>query len=315
MSLDHLLLWLSAKGSGSWSQFRAAVEELHIQRQETVLDDPDVNYGHLVGADSDLPVYQEVCIALQQLGHVEFRVGEVEHGWRVVPPAVAFLPGASAQGLLCGARSPALLERLRQAPDVEVLFSQVEGMPQRILLRGASQYTIAARARMLGFHIQQAAPIALLSVIPGVRDATTWRGEPMPETPGWNIHRFSVPDLQWVSVSQDESKRANIGLFRFVMKHQRFYYLRWHNRSYRVPVQVGKYAAMRRHHGGLIYEGSRCALSVPAICRPPLLIERALVLCSGLLPRFDSLSGRVEYVEVPRDVARLAAQLLCQKVR
>jgi hypothetical protein len=45
------------------------------------------------------------------------------------------------------------------------------------------------------------------------------------------------------------------------------------------------------------------------------LIERALVLCSGLLPHYDQSSGWIEYTGVPRDVARLAAQLLCQEVQ
>jgi len=30
MSADKLLLWISARSSGSWPQFRAAVEELHV---------------------------------------------------------------------------------------------------------------------------------------------------------------------------------------------------------------------------------------------------------------------------------------------
>ncbi len=309
MSLDHLLLWLSAKGAGSWSQFRAAVEELHVQRQASPPDDPDASDR----SGSDLPVYHEVRLALQRLGHVEFRAGEAEHAWRVVPPSVAFLPGASATGLLCGARSAALLERLHDVADVEVL--PVEGMPQRVVLRGVSQDALAAGARALGLHIQEAAPIAILCAIPGVRDPATWLAAPMPQTPGWTVHRFSPSHLQWTSVPQDEAAHAGTGLFRFVMKHQRFYYLRWRSRSYKVPVQVGKYAVMRKRHGALSYEPARGILSVPAICRPPLLVERALVLCSGVLPRFDPLSRRVEYAEVPRDVARLAAQLLCQEVR
>ena len=99
------------------------------------------------------------------------------------------------------------------------------------------------------------------------------------------------------------------------MKYQRFYYLRWRGRNYKVPVQVGKYAVMGTRGAGLSYDAARGILSVPAICRPPLLVERALVLCSGVLPHFDPSSGRVAYAEVPPDVARLAAQLLCQEMR
>ena len=308
MSLDHLLLWLSAKGAGSWPQFRAAVEELHVQRQSSPSDNSG---GDRSG--SDLPVYHEVRFALQRLGHVEFRVGDAGHAWRVVPPSVAFMPAASARGLLCGARSVALLERLHAVADVEV--SPVDGMPQRVVLRDDSEAAVAARARALGLHVQESAPVAILCAVPAVRDAATWSATEMPETPGWTVHRFSPSSLQWTAMPQDEVARGGTGLFRFVMKHQRFYYLRWRGRSYKVPVQVGKYAVMGKRHAALSYESDHGVLSVPAICRPPLLIERALVLCSGVLPRFDPTSARVEYAEVPRDVARLAAQLVCQEVR
>jgi hypothetical protein len=31
LSLNDLLTWMSARGRGSWSQFRAAVEEFHLE--------------------------------------------------------------------------------------------------------------------------------------------------------------------------------------------------------------------------------------------------------------------------------------------
>jgi hypothetical protein len=99
------------------------------------------------------------------------------------------------------------------------------------------------------------------------------------------------------------------------MKHQRFYYLRWRGDTYGLPVQVGKYAIMRRRRGTLAYDSERRTLSVPAIFRPPLLVERALVLCSGVLPGFDPVNHRLQYPDVRNDVALLAAQLLHQELR
>ena len=314
MSLDHLLLWLSAKGEGSWSQFRAAVEELHVQQEDESVD-PDDEGDRSMRTASDLPIYQLVRFALQRLGHVEFFSHEIDNGWRVVPPAVAFLPGSNGEGLLCGARSPALLEDLRGAGDVEVIGSEAPGMPQRLMLRGPSREVVAARARPLGFHMQTNAPNAILSAVPGARDHTTWHRTPIPETPGWTIHRFSSSRLSWAEVAKADATKARTGLFRFIMKHQRFYYLRWQGRSYQVPVQVGKYAVMRQRRGILVYDSGTRVLSVPAVCRPPLLIERALVLCSGFLPRFDPSPGHVEYAHVPPDIARLSAELLQQEVR
>ena len=308
MSLDHLLLWLSARGAGSWSQFRAAVEELHVQRQSNSEDDAEAERP-----GSDLPVYHEVRFTLQRLAHVEFRPGDAGHAWRVVPPSLAFMPGRGACGLLCGARSVALLQRLGETADLDV--TDVGGMPQRVLVRGESVADLAARARALGLHIQESAPVAILCAVPGVREAVVWATAEVPATPGWTVHRFSPLELRWTAIQQDEVGRGAAGLFRFVLKHQRFYYLCWRGRTYQVPVQVGKYAVMGRRQAALSYNVNTKILSVPAVCRPPLLIERALVLCSGILPRFDPTSSRVEYIEVPRDVVQLAAQLLCQEVR
>lgn len=308
MNPDDLLLWLSAKRSGSWSQFRAAVEQLHVQRDSNVPDELDG--GGRPG--SDLPLYHELRLALQRLGHVEFPASDAGYSWRVVPPSLAFFPRGGPRALLCGARSPALLDRLRDIGEVGLLT--VDGMPQRIVLTGASGSAMAALSKENGLHIQEAAPSAILSALPGVRDLTNGISVPMPDTPGWTVDRFSPSRLEWMSVTQDVASSAAPGLFRFVMKYQRFYYLRRGGRSYRVPVQVGKYAVMTRRQAGVAYDVARGVFSVPAICRPPLLIERALVLCSGVLPAFIRSSGRVEYADVPVDVARVALQLLCQEV-
>lgn len=314
MRLDHLLVWLSAKGEGSWSQFRGAVEELDVEQGEESPDSDDEGEQSARGT-SDLAAYQRVRLALQRLGHVEFFANEVDRRWRVVPPTVALFPASGGDGLLCGARSPDLLEALGNLDNVEVTGSAAPGMPQRILLRAISRNVVAAAARRLGFHVQADAPMAILSATPAVRDSATWYRGQLPETPGWIVHRFSPSRLAWAKVAWEDARAARAGLFRFVMGHQRFHYLRWRGESYSVPVQVGKYAVMRRRRDILAYNAATQVLSVPAACRPPLLIERALVLCSGFLPRFDQSLGRVEYASVLPDVARLSAELLQQEVR
>jgi len=311
---DRLLLWLSAKRQGSWSQFRAAVEEFCTDESDAFSDDSD-EVERSGASSSDLPVYQRVRLALQQLSHVEFYTAGAENGWRVVPPSVAFPADMGETGLLCGARSPAILEGLSRVNHIEVASSEFEGMPQRILLRGHSPNAIVASARALGFQIQKDAPIALLSVTPRVRDPRTWRRSLMPETPGWSVHRFSISRRQWVEVPSSDARNAHMGLFRFTLRHQRFYYLRWRNCSYNIPVQIGKYAIMRRQRGVLHYDPKHRMFSTFAVFRPPLLIERALVLCSGKLGRFDPSTGWIEYAEVPPNVAYLASQLLQQGIR
>ena len=264
----------------------------------------------LARARADLPVYHRVRFVLERLGHVEFWSNQVGQGWRVVPPTLAVLSWCPGEGLLCGARSPDLLHRL--AIDLEVDRIAAPGIPDRIVVRGSSEALVRGAAR-LDLNVQVDAPTAILSAVPGARDPATWSPMVIPETPGWTVHRFSSSHLRWAESTGREALNARTGLFRFVMRHQRFHYLRWCGRSYRVPVQVGKYAVMRRRRGLLIYDTSSQTLSVPAVCRPPLLIERALVLCSGLLPLFDPASRRVEYAKVLPEVARLAALLLRQE--
>lgn len=310
MSLDELLLWLSAKDRGSWSQFRAAVETIGAQDEPQPTSDQDDEGVGASAIRQDLAIYQSARFVMQRLSHVEFFTADTPNGWRVSPPALAFVSGLTSEGILCGARSTALLERLRELDHMEVFDSDSGGMLQRIVVRGSTDLSAIGA---LGIHVQTMTPLSMLSVTPTVG---TWHGGTLsetPETPGWTTHRFSAARLQWEDVSLSETRAPRGGLFRFVLDHQRFYYLRRRGRCHRLPVQLGKYAVMNRREGRVGYDSRRFVFSVPVICRPPLLIERALILCSGQLPTLDGPTGRLEYHTVPHDVARLAGQVLGQE--
>ena len=133
MSLNHLLLWLSAKGHGSWSQFRGAVESLCVERDDGPELPDDLDRAGARG--SDLPVYQQHRFALQRLAHVEFFSKEQDHDWRVVPPVIALFPSSLQEGVLCGARSPELLEGLDRFDDLNVVRTGAPDMPERIVVR------------------------------------------------------------------------------------------------------------------------------------------------------------------------------------
>jgi hypothetical protein len=307
VSANDLLLWMSARQTGSWQQFRGAVEELHMLGRGEA-DDLDP------GAEGPLPLHQELRFSLERLGHVEFGSHD-NYRWRVVPPGVAFLPDKrEAVGVLCGARSPQTLDQLRTLPDTRVEVAETEGMPDRIMLRSGSEDVLAEMIRRLGLLVQHSAALTLLAAVPSVRDQRGWVVSEMPATPGWTVHRFSRSQLKWIEIQSGGSTSSSVsGLFRFAMKHQRFYYVVNNGRCFRVPVQVGKFAVLPRRRGVLRYDPRTQVLSVRPICRPPLLIERALVLCSGSLPSINNL-GRLEYRDVPHDTARLAADVLFQEL-
>ena len=313
MKLDHLLLWLSAKGNGSWSQFRGAVEAQFADQTSESRDLDEEKAGSGTG-HSDLPVYQRIRLELQRLGHVEFSWNEQGQGsWRVVPPTLALLPNRWDKGILCGARSPELLKRLDDLEDIKVERTEWTWMPLRITVQG-DPAAMSHAATQAGCLVQDDAANAILAAVPTVGEQAAWRRTEIPETSGWTVHRFSSTKLRWVDALANDATTTRDGFFRFGMKHQRFHYLRRNGHSYKVPVQIGKYAVRSRRRGVLAHDSVSGVFSVPPVFRPPLLIERALVLCSGFLPEFDSTSRRVTYAGVPSDVARLVGQLLRQEV-
>ncbi len=313
MSANDLLIWMSARMEGSWPQFRSAVERLHIEE--------DAGDSSCTGEDetaSELPLYQAVRLGLERLAHVEFSSVASDRRWRVVPPTLAITDsGDECVGILCGARSPGLCTSLLELTgSVSVELQPVLGMPDRIRLVSPDIELLDYVGQDLGLHVQSSSPAALLAAIPPVDDPRSWVPSEPPFTPGWTIHQFSTTSLRWKETDLQHVLSVRFGLFRFQLRYQRFYFLHWRGRTFQVPVQVGKYVVLRRRRIRRVvwHDRSQAVLSVPVACRPPLLIERALVLCSGQLPRLDKVTGRLEYGRVTPKIARMASALLCQEI-
>ena len=130
MNTNDLLLWLSAKGSGSWSRFRAAVDELQVP-DESIDEDHDPRD---VPNNQDRPVHSRLRWNLERLGHVEFFREEFPNGWRVVPPTLACATNLDgAVGILCGARTDKLLTRIKDAAArLRICQSSQPECPDRI---------------------------------------------------------------------------------------------------------------------------------------------------------------------------------------
>jgi hypothetical protein len=305
---------MSARHQGSWQQFRAAVEELQVSLEE---DEADTTSSQDSFRSGDLPLYQEVRFLMQRLLHADFFACECEDGWRVIPPVLAAVKQNGLWlGVLCGARSPRLLQSLEDAATgVAFKVDLQNGAPDRITLRASDSAELANLAKEAGIFFQGSAPIAILANLPIVNDPQTWSLTDLPSGPDWEVEQFSTRHLRWRPTNHGEALTARGTLFRFRTGFQRFYFFCAHGKAYRVNVQAGKYIALRRSRRKIIaYHQSSRRLSVPVICRPPPITERALILCSGLLPQYDSSSGRLTYNDIPQEVARLAAQILNQEV-
>ncbi len=311
MKANELLLWLSARQKGSWRTFRAAVEELHSA---------DADSDNVALETDALPLHQQLRLGFERLAHAEFFACGCEHGWRVTPPTLAaHTTGSGVRAVLCGARSPALRERaLCATGNVNWETLDFPGVPDAVRVVSDEAGALASVAMRVGLHFQPDAPLAILSHLPPCdpprRNA---RPSEFPVGKDWNIHEFHVSGLTWRKTDRGRDETAHVGLFRFLLLplQRAHYFLRWKGTTFEMPRAVGLYALLNRKRRGLLrYDAPRRAFSLPGICRPPRLLERALVLCSGLPPIFDPVTGRLTYSDVPAEIAHFAAELLRQSL-
>jgi hypothetical protein len=308
MRANELLLWLSARREGSWQQFRAAVDELHLDEDENV---PNRD-------DGEFPLHQELRLNFEQLAHVEFFARGCEDGWRVVPPTLAAHPTTDGvRAVLCGARSPALRERVLHAAsdlDCKAEILNPFGVPDVLRFTANDVATLAELTEQTGLHFQTDAPLAILSHLPPCDPPRRPNSSEFPTGDEWNIHEFDATALAWNATDRRDAQAARTGMFRFRHRfHRPSYFLRWSGATFKLPRAVGLYVLLKRRQDLLSYDASTQTLRVKAICRPPKLLERALVLCSGLPPAYDS--AILNYADVPPEIAGHAADLLRQPLR
>jgi len=310
MTPNELLLWLSARKQGSWPQFRGAVEKLDLA------NDSDESEQ-----DTKLPVHQRVRFNLERLGHVEFDAAECEDGWRVVPPALAvFQHDNGFTGILCGARTAKLMQRIEQAAN-GVSFERVAhtDCPDVVRVHAAEMEKLTDLAQREGLDCQLDSPAALLSRLPSIDVVKGWRRAPLPASgKDWEVKQFMVrgKSMKWRTVTVQEANAPDAqGLFCFTRFQTPHYFVREGRETIALPGAVGKYRVLsHRQRRVLRYDRRARCLTLPAILRPPFLTERGLILCSGFPPALGFSYGRrmLTYRDIPDEVAGMTAEILRQ---
>jgi hypothetical protein len=313
MRVNELILWLSARVQGSWEQFKAAVEELHLPDDEADGAEAPEEDSRQAG----LPLHQQLRLMLERLGHAEFFAAGCERGWRIAPPVWAAL-GASEPpaAVLCGARTLPLLERVRSSNVHPASLQVLEDTtaPTVYRLTASSSRELLSATAATGIPVSFDAPRTILCALSPVSRIPEEIAE-MPLGRDWIVEKFDTHLLRWKSSSRDEGRTARHGLFRFRLPYQRRHFLRRRGRSYEMDGASAKYALLHRHSLNVFrYAPTSKACVVPATCRPPTLIERSLILCSGQLPVFEASDATLTYGGISSDIARLAARLLDQEL-
>ena len=146
MAMNALLLWMSARQSGSTGSFRSKVTELGLTRGRSA--------------------HRVVQWNLEKLGHAEFGQASAGTGWRVAPPILAAGdPMRSPSAVLCGARTPALLDRLSSGDVQKRRQIQSEG-PDIVEIEAPSARALEGCAARAGIEVQWNAPLAILACYP-----------------------------------------------------------------------------------------------------------------------------------------------------
>jgi hypothetical protein len=301
MSADHLLLWMSASGTGTWERYCAAVEEIWCA----------VPAGSAV-VPGRLSLHQRLRMNFERMAHAEFFTqGRTE--WRVVPPTLVqiFSPG-KAKAVLCGARTRRLLAAITAAVgSLPLEKSTIEEAPERIEVSANSRRELQELAARAGVRIEIEASRKLLAALPHVDDREAMHPTELPTGADHTVHRFSCLDLAWTAIEAAAAQASRFGLFRYASFRGPIFYWKQGSKTFRLPGQVGKFIALKQARQKVFRydEGSMTAL-LPVSCRPPMLIERALILSSGRPPEFSG--GELRYSNIPAELAATSRDLMRQ---
>ena len=269
------------------------------------------------GRKSDLPdrllsgaQWLRILRDLSALGHAEV---QPDGAWRIAPPVLAVTESGQSdacRAVLCGARTPRLIERLKAASlRTGTTYSAVprEGRPSVIAVDGTAIDGIGAidiAAAEAKLPVQRDAAFTLFACLPAIRD---WPRTQCPMVVGrvGEVKRFSRSGLAWRPSTLEEAAQAPRGFFRIRRDWDWVNLLKLGTDSQaQIEYRAGCLAAAQQAKVLRWDLASRC-LRLPGVLYPPALIARALVLCSGDLPAFDRDSRELLFHSVPARIAQM----------
>lgn len=292
LTMDNLLDALTFSRRGSWLEFKRLASQIN-----------------------DSPWFPiESARMLSALGHIEFALDRHNmrpSSWSISPSTLALLPNG-VDAILCGARWPELLERIQE--DAEAIGGSVEfannGLgPQTIVIRHLDQQGLRLVAESttdaltdtlpFQFHLTltEKAGIKLAKQLPGLSDIA----KVLPTISPSERHAefFDTNSGKWKS-----NDRAQYpGAYRITTYPWTFAWRSKLNNELRVgDSRVVKYLAGADLQTPLLaYDQPNKRLIAPLGAALPGLYERAVVLCSGFLPKANK--HLLYYESVPEVVA------------
>lgn len=239
------------------------------------------------------------------LGHLEVAGPS---SWGIAPPVLAGLPPEESEpaAVLCGARTAELLRRLSEACASEGALmerNEVADRPALIRVAAPGASALASVADAAGIPLQRDAGFTLLACTPTIGE---WPRKPCPMVSGrvGTVRRFSRSKIQWVASTLEEAEALPHGFFHIER-----------DKDWVDIIKAGQAecAYIDRRAGCLAicakrklvsYDAASWTLSMPRALFPPVLVARALSLCTGALPQIGDQS--ISFAGVSTRMMRLA---------
>jgi len=119
------------------------------------------------------------------------------------------------------------------------------------------------------------------------------------------VRRFSRSRIGWIASTLAEATAAQSGFFRIKRDWDWVSLLKTDvSECAYIDDRAGRLAAAAKLKA-VTWTASSGALDLPGQLYPPVLIARALVLCTGFLPKYDAATRRISFAGVPREILRL----------
>jgi len=183
--------------------------------------------------------------------------------------------------------------------------------PETVSITGSLPGELISLSHDCSIPVQWNAPLAILGSATTPAE-TRLTPKELPVGNGWTVSRFSKSGLTWVPSRLQEAQQAARGLFQFKSDYGSETVLKEGGETFAVDPLLGKYRILTKRNRPIHFDAASTTLSVPVTCRPPALVERALVVCSGRLPAVRD--GWLIYSSVSAYVAEAAAALLDQRL-
>jgi hypothetical protein len=277
---DQLLYVLSARREMAWAAYKQIFDQLYVAKTGSI-DDSRFQRG-------------ETLRALSNLAHCEFEFARDASRVYVLPPAVLRLPQAGLpHAILAGARSPETIAEVKRVCAEHSCVTEITEQPAgacftplRVMIRSETIAALEKVARSLGIGFEPTPSAWSLANASGslkeLSDSLEWRSE---DELNWPRRQFDPKNLQFYTFVEAS---ADLRLIRYTdpKRSVNRHLLRENGRAAEIDCDWGRYVVLS--HLGinvLVYDERQFILGVPASMPLPVLLARALGLCSGKIAR------------------------------